>query len=74
MMDKKSPMLGMTLLGQSAIRDTSTVDSLSENEGDGPECDDDGNPSTPSHNAVTVGVSGIAQQSLKDELAGDVGI
>jgi hypothetical protein len=50
------------------------MNSLSENESDGPECNDDGGPCSPSNDTVAVGMSRVAHQSLKDEFAGDVGV
>ena len=48
--------------------------SLSKNESDGPDADDDHDPCTPSDHTVTVCVSGFTEDSLVDEFTGNVGV
>jgi hypothetical protein len=68
-------MLGMTLIVSACRKDRQLwLHLLSENESDGPEGDDDGNPSSPSDNTVTVCVSRATQDSLENELGCDVGV
>ena len=73
MIDKKSPIEGMTLL--SAVPHALCMShSLSEHECNEPDTQDDADPCSPTNKAVAVCVAGVAEEPVEDELGGDVGI
>lgn len=67
MIDKKSPMEGMTLSSAVPLS-VSTLDSLSEDESHKPDAQDNGDPCSPADKAVAVGVAGVAEEAVEDEL------
>ena len=60
--------------GQGRRRKQQRRHSLSKYKGKGPKSSDDEDPSSPADHTVAVGVSRVAQDSLEDELPGDIGI